>query len=439
MLGSINDNGSNEVTFEDWIETVQGDQVAPVFANLFGSGASALPETPEQQTQSIAETVRRVATDVAAATVREMAAPAAATYTPNPALARQPPPTPVLSSSLAELRASAELVSGGGTGTDSTPKKKGDKEMSSHEWLHKAALAREAENKLALKKKVTVTQKMLARLTDTRVAHFLHAGLGKFTWSQIGLEILVAYLSWPSLKPELRRLLQVMHHRLVQMRDTFVTTVASHIVGVAVVPALAMIAHAGGQDDDSESGAATAAASVAHLAVNSSLSPISEGSEQYPDSPSTVSMRDASTISIRDSDVEQDYGEVESRIKQIEATHAAFEMRRTNFTIRVTVPEALGSGGSWASSNKTIEESDTEVPNALSDGELEALDRLRAAVKCQARRRRRPFATWSTWRSSNGEVDGGRRCSSARDARRDGGGALAGRSSGALAGRFHCC
>ena len=224
--------------------------------------------------------------------------------------------------------------------------------MSSHELLHKAALAHEAENKLALKKKVTVTQKMLARLT--RVAHFLHAGLGKFTWSQIGLGILVAYLSWPSLKPELRRLLQVMHHRLVQMRDTFVTTVASHIVGVAVVPALAMIAHAGGQDDDSESGAATAAASVAHLAVNPSLSPISEGSEQYPDSPSTVSMRDASTISIRDSDVEQDYGEVESRIKQIEATHAAFETRRMNFMIGVAVPEAPGSGGSWASSNKTI-------------------------------------------------------------------------------------
>ena len=104
-----------------------------------------------------------------------------------------------------------------------------------------------------------------------------------------------------------------------------------------------------------------------------SLSPVSEGSEQYPDSPSTVSMRDASTISIRDSDVEQDYGEVESRIKQIEATHAAFETHRTNFTIGVTVPEALGSGGSWASSNKTIEESDTEVPNALSDGELEEI------------------------------------------------------------------
>ena len=69
---------------------------------------------------------------------------------------------------------------------------------------------------------------MLAHLT--RVAHYLHAGLGKFTWSQIGLGVLVTYLSWPSLKPELHKLLQIMRRHLIQMRDTFVTTIASHIV-----------------------------------------------------------------------------------------------------------------------------------------------------------------------------------------------------------------
>ena len=260
MLGEepaeTNDEQANDCSFEEWLLAEQGHVVAPVwpnFANLFTQEDAEEP--PLSQEELLAEAARQTEEQI-----QRFNTPQVRPRSENPALVQLTPRsrstpatlrgTPVVNSSLDELRQSS-AASGGGIGTSddsdgngNTRSRQANAAASDVELALEANIAtarvglnqaKATRKKLEKQKQSITITKVLKSLTLNTVG-LVRKGLDKLNWVQLGLLIVVNYyMIWPNIKPTVRSTLARLYKYLLGMttnaRDMVLGTIAERATG----------------------------------------------------------------------------------------------------------------------------------------------------------------------------------------------------------------
>ena len=337
MLGEkpaeIDDEQCNECSFDEWLLENQGAQdiVAPVmpkfFANLFTQDDDNDNNLTQQE---LLEEASRQADEK----IRMYNTPQVPRREENPALAQLTPrsssKTPVVNTSLDELR-QASAASGGGNGknTDSDSNNNSKNNASAVESMYEAQiatskvglkLAKDARKNDEKQKKRTTIVKALNTLAYS-AANLIKKGLDKLNWVQLGLLIVVNYyMIWPNIKPTARNLLARLYRYLLGMtrntRDLVLGAIAERATGAmatgAVIAATSAVQRLNSLNnepatldteqvvdngpfrqivgDDNDAGNNTPAAAAA---ATTALSPIREESTPTSNAPSKLTVVDA--------------------------------------------------------------------------------------------------------------------------------------------------
>ena len=260
MLGvepaECNDEQCNDGSFEEWLLAEQGNVVAPVWPNFAGLFSQEVDDAPPlTQEELLAEAARQTEEQI-----QRFTTPRVQPRGENPALVQLTPRsrstpaalrgTPVVSSSLDELR-QASAASGGGIGTSDdsgsnnvTSSRRADATASDVELALEANIAtarvglnqaKATRKKLEKQKKSMTIIKVLKSLTLNTV-DLVRKGLDKLNWVQLGLLIVVNYyMVWPNIKPTVRSALARLYKYLLGMatnaRDVVLGTIAERATG----------------------------------------------------------------------------------------------------------------------------------------------------------------------------------------------------------------
>ena len=208
--------------------------------------------------------------------------PQALSRAPNPALTPLPPVTPIVNTSLSELRAARSAESGGGI----TSSKGASKSSKDDDDRTTTELVTEAISK-GLKQERTLRAKVMANKESTLwwllkqiKALLIKFGISNLTKWQITTILLGTYFLWPKLKPSMRLLLHRVHLQVLSARDSFMSKVAAHLIGLTTTGVTFAIASRTNTntDEDPEPSAAPTGEPTAEISSRSStpLSPIPE-------------------------------------------------------------------------------------------------------------------------------------------------------------------
>ena len=210
-----------------------GNIAAPVFgtlANFFGNSPSGDGETLSQDMYNEIARASAAAAEAAFGATNQVT-PQPLSRAPNPALTPLPPVTPIVNTSLSELRAARAAESGGGI----TSSKGASKSSKDDDDKTTTELVTEAISK-GLKQERTLRAKVMANKESTLwwllkqiKALLIKFGISDLTKWQITTILLGTYFLWPKLKPSMRLLL---HLQVLSARDSFMSKVAAHLIGL---------------------------------------------------------------------------------------------------------------------------------------------------------------------------------------------------------------
>ena len=213
-----------------------GNIAAPVFgtlANFFGNSPSGDGETLSQDMYNEIARASAAAAEAAFGATNQVT-PQPLSRAPNPALTPLPPVTPIVNTSLSELRAARAAESGGGI----TSSKGASKSSKDDDDKTTTELVTEAISK-GLKQERTLRAKVMANKESTLwwllkqiKALLIKFGISDLTKWQITTILLGTYFLWPKLKPSMRLLLHRVHLQVLSARDSLMSKVAAHIIGL---------------------------------------------------------------------------------------------------------------------------------------------------------------------------------------------------------------
>ena len=310
--------GDDDEDFDSWLAGQMHEETrvaAPIFGSLFGGDDSDDGTISATVRDAIADATTS-AVDAAIASMTP-GANAAATATPNPALVRLPPVTPVVNSALTELRAansganSGAIGTGGGSTTKATAKKSKsteDDDKTSTEIVMEAGAKGLRQDRLlrqkAKKSQTSVKELIVAALK--KLVMMIYEKASEYTLSQIAATLVISYyVVWPNLKPEVRNILVRMHSRLVVARDVFLSKVASRLIGITTTGVLLSMRSTitGGNNDDRGGNDTTGGSNTDQVHNPRSLNPrpISPASISLPSVPTAHHTRDDEVDNSRDS------------------------------------------------------------------------------------------------------------------------------------------
>ena len=261
-----------------------GNIAAPVFgtlANFFGNSPSGDGETLSQDMYNEIARASAAAAEAAFGATNQVT-PQPLSRAPNPALTPLPPVTPIVNTSLSELRAARAAESGGGI----TSSKGASKSSKDDDDKTTTELVTEAISK-GLKQERTLRAKVMANKESTLwwllkqiKALLIKFGISDLTKWQITTILLGTYFLWPKLKPSMRLLLHRVHLQVLSARDSLMSKVAAHIIGLTTTGVTFAIASrtSTNTDEDPEPSAAPTGAPTVEISSRSStpLSPIPE-------------------------------------------------------------------------------------------------------------------------------------------------------------------
>ena len=195
------DEGENAQDFDSWMDGIMnaGADVCNasqhVAAPLFGNMASFFSGSPDGDGESLSQQVydeiaraSAAAAEIAFTAGANQATPLASARTPNPALTPLPPVTPIVNTSLSELRAAKAAESGGGiTSSKSASKKlKDDDDDKTSTELVTEAISKGLKQDRTLRAKATAkNQSTLWWLLKQIKALLIKLGVGNLTTWQI--------------------------------------------------------------------------------------------------------------------------------------------------------------------------------------------------------------------------------------------------------------
>eukprot|EP00964_Phaeocystis_antarctica_P045831 scaffold26403_cov95-Phaeocystis_antarctica.AAC.2 len=194
------------------------------FTNFFGNASDGDGETLSQEVYDEIARASAAAAELAFEVAANQVTPQPSSRMPNPALTPLPPVTPIVSTSLSELRAARTAESGGGiTSSKGASKSSKDDDGKTSTELVTEAISKGLKQDRMLRAKTNANKESTLWWLLTQIKDLLiKFGIGNLTAWQVTTILLGTYFLWPKLKPNMRLLLNRMHLQVLSARDMIV-------------------------------------------------------------------------------------------------------------------------------------------------------------------------------------------------------------------------